>query len=111
MRLLIVKARTKALGPASALSLPDLGDKIPVMVCISIVITTKIIDKRLRPSGVEYKGGFEPIWLAAELAEATQMGLVRILDYETGLARAGRLRRLRKRKLLEQIGRRANKCV
>jgi hypothetical protein len=80
---------------ASLSSLPDIGEGGLGMVDISKVTTAKILEKRSSPSGVEYKCELEPLWLAADLVERTQMGRVHIRSYENGLVREGRLRTLR----------------
>jgi hypothetical protein len=94
----VAESSGQTLGPGSASSFLEVGGKTSLMVYISNFTTTKIIDKRWGPSEVEYECELQPIWLAAESAEAAQMGRVRIREYENGLVRAGRLRRLRKRK-------------
>jgi hypothetical protein len=81
----------QTLATASASSMPDLSDGTPAIVDISNLKTTKIVDKRLGPSGVEYKCEFEPFWLATDLVETVQMGCIRIGSYENGLTRARRL--------------------
>lgn len=87
----------------SASSLPDVGEDGLAIVDISKLITVKVLDKRSSSFGVEYKCDFEPLWLAADLAERAQMGRVHIRDYENGLVRDRRLRTLRvaKRKFSE----------
>jgi len=55
----------------------------------------KIFDKRLSPSGVEYRCELEPLWLAANLVGKAQMGGVHIRTYENGLILARRLGTLR----------------
>ncbi len=52
------EASGQTLGLKSASNLHDLGDKIPVIVYISKLITIKIINKRLELSGVKYKCEF-----------------------------------------------------
>ena len=73
------------------------------VVDISKLTTVKVLDKRSSSSGVEYKCEFEPLWLAADLAERAQMGDVHIRSYENGLVRDRRLKTLRvgKRKFSE----------
>ena len=68
------------------------------MVNILKHTTAKIPEKRLSPSGVEYKCELEPLWMAADLVERAQMGHVHIRSYENGLIRVGRLKTLRVRK-------------
>ena len=53
-----------------------IGENDPVMVDISAFTTTKILDKRSSPSGVEYRWEFEPLWLAADLVEKIKMGRI-----------------------------------
>lgn len=72
----------QTLATASASSMPDLSDGTLAIVDISNFKTTKIVDKRLGPSGVKYKCEFEPFWLAADLVEPAQMGHIRIWAYE-----------------------------
>jgi hypothetical protein len=55
-----------------------IGENDPVMVDISIFTTTKILDKRLSPCGVEYRCELEPLWLPADLVKEVQMGYVHI---------------------------------
>jgi hypothetical protein len=73
------------------------------VVDISKLTTVKVLDKRSSSSGVEYKCEFEPLWLAADLAERAQMGRNQIRKYENGLVRDRRLKTLRvgKRKFSE----------
>jgi hypothetical protein len=87
--------QTLALMTVSASSLPDVGEDGLAIVDISKLITVKVLDKRSSSSGVEYKCEFEPLWLAADLAERAQMGRVHIRNYENGLVRDRRLRTLR----------------
>jgi hypothetical protein len=54
----IAESSEQIIGPGSASSLPDLGYKDLVMVYISNFTTTKIIDKRPGPSGIEYECEF-----------------------------------------------------
>jgi hypothetical protein len=74
-----------------------IGENDPVMVDISTFTTTKILDKRSSPCGVEYRCELEPLWLPADLVKEVQMGCVHIRSYEKGLVRAARLDTLRKR--------------
>jgi hypothetical protein len=69
----------------------------------AIINVSKVLDKRSSSSGVKYKCELEPLWLVADLVEGTQMGRVRIRNYENGLIRDKRLKTLRvgKRKFLE----------
>jgi hypothetical protein len=55
------------------------------IVDISKLTTVKVLDKRSSSSGVEYKCEFEPLWLAADLAErgAIRSGSTRTDLYET----------------------------
>ena len=73
-----------------------IGENDPVMVDISTFTTTKILDKRSSPCGVEYRCELEPLWLPADLVKEVQMGYVHIRSYEKGLVRAARLDTLRK---------------
>ena len=75
-------------------ALPPMSDKLT---------TVKVLDKWSSSSGVEYKCEFEPLWLAADLAERAQMGRIHIRMYENGLVRDRRLKTLRvgKRKFSE----------
>ena len=72
-----------------------ISENDPVMVDISTFTTTKILDKRSSPYGVEYRCELEPLWLAADLVEEVQMGCVHVRSYEKGLVRAARLDTLR----------------
>jgi hypothetical protein len=81
----------------SALSLRKIGENDSVMVNILTFTTTKILDKRSSPCGVEYRCELERLWLPADLVKEVQMGGVRVRSYENGLVRADRLRD-RKRK-------------
>jgi hypothetical protein len=77
---------------------------IPSLAGASSKLTTvKVLDKWSSSSGVEYKCEFEPLWLAADLAERAQMGRIHIRRYENGLVRDRRLKTLRvgKRKFSE----------
>ena len=69
----------------------------------AIINVSKVLDKRSSSSGIEYKCELEPLWLAADLVEGTQMRRVRIRSYENGLIRDKRLKTLRvgKRKFSE----------
>jgi hypothetical protein len=92
-----------ALITVSASSLSDAGENGPAIIDVSKLTTAKVLDKRLSSSGAEYKCKFEPLWLAADLAERAQMGGVHIRSYENGLVRDRRLKTLRvgKRKFSE----------
>jgi len=79
----------------SASRLPDVADDGLATVEISKLMTAKVLDKRSSSSGVEYKGGLEPLWLAADLTEKAQMGRFYIRAYGNGLVHAKRLRTLR----------------
>jgi hypothetical protein len=46
-----------------------IGENDPVMVDISTFTTTKILDKRSSPCGVEYRCELEPLWLPADLVK------------------------------------------
>ena len=72
------------------------GENDPVMVDISTFTTTKILNKRSSPCGVEYRCELEPLWLPADLVKEVQMGCVHVRSYEKGLVRAARLDTLRK---------------
>src|SRR5271156_4867075 len=87
----------------SASSLSDAGEDGPAIIDVSKLTTVKVLNKRSRSSGVEYKCEFEPLWLAADLAERAQMGTAHIRSYENGLVRDRRLKTLRvgKRKFSE----------
>ena len=63
----VAESSGQALATASASSMPGLSDGTLAIVDISNFKTTKIVDKRLGPSGVKYKCEFEPFWLAADL--------------------------------------------
>jgi hypothetical protein len=82
----------------SASSLRKIGENDPVMVNISTLTITKILDKRSSPCGVEYRCELEPLWLPTDLVKEVQMGGVRVWSYENGLVRADRLGTLRDRK-------------
>jgi hypothetical protein len=73
-----------------------IGENDPVMVDISTFTTTKILNKRSSPYGVEYRCELEPLWLPADLVKEVQMGCVHVRSYEKGLVRAARLDTLRK---------------
>ena len=73
-----------------------IGENDPVMVDISTFTTTKILDKRSSPCGVEYRCELEPLWLPADLVKEVQMGCVHVRSYEKGLVRVSRLDTLRK---------------
>jgi hypothetical protein len=90
--------QTLALMTISASSLSGAGEDGPAIINVS-----KVLDKRSSSSGVEYKCELEPLWLAADLVEGTQMGRIRIRSYENGLIRDRRLKTLRvgKRKFSE----------
>jgi hypothetical protein len=90
----------------AASSSVDLGADRPTTIDISKLTTTKILDKRASPSGVEYKCELQALWLAADLMEKAQTGRVHMRSYENALVRAGRLRtlRARKRKLSQTLG-------
>jgi len=94
-----------ALITVSASNLSDAGEDGPARIDVSKLTTVKVLDKRssLSGVGVEYKCEFEPLWLAADLAERVQMGGVHIQSYENGLVRDRRLKTLRvgKRKFSE----------
>jgi len=92
-----------ALMAVSASSLSGVGEDGLAIVDIAKLTTVKVLDKRLSSSGVEYKCEFEPLWLAADLAERARMGRVHIRSYENGLVRDRRLKTLRvgKRKFSE----------
>jgi hypothetical protein len=62
------------------------------------ITITKIIDKRIGSSGIQYKCELKPVWVPVNLVENAQMGLVCIKSYENGLIRAKRLGTLRTRK-------------
>jgi hypothetical protein len=66
------------------------------MIKIPEFTTTKILDKRSSPCGVEYRCKIEPLWLPVDLVEETQMGRVHVRNYENELVRAARLDTLRK---------------
>jgi hypothetical protein len=57
-------------------------------------MTTKILDKRSSPRGVEYRCELEPLWLPADLVKEVQIGCVHVRSYEKGLVRAARLNTL-----------------
>ena len=70
----------------------------PTIIDISTFIITKILDKRLSSSGIEYECGIKPLWLVADSVVKAQMGRDHIRAHENGLIREGRLRTLRERK-------------
>jgi hypothetical protein len=86
----VARSSPHSLDPATATasSLGDLDEKTLVGVNISDFTIAKVIDKRPGPPGVQYKCEFQPLWWAAESAEAAQMGCVRIQDYENKLVRS-----------------------
>ena len=92
-----------ALTTVSAPNLSDAGEDGPAIIDVSKLKTVKVLDKRSSSSGVEYKCEFEPLWLAADLAERAPMRRVHIRSYENGLVRDRRLKTLRveKRKFSE----------
>jgi hypothetical protein len=49
---------------ASASSLPNLDKDGPTIIDISTFTVTKILNKRLSSSGIEYECGIKPLWLA-----------------------------------------------
>jgi hypothetical protein len=53
----------------SASSLSDAGKDGPAIINVSKLTTVKILDERSSLSEVKYKCEFEPLWLAADLAE------------------------------------------
>ena len=80
--------QTLALMTVSASSLSNVGEDGLAIVDIAKLTTVKVLDKRLSSSGVEYKCEFEPLWLAADLAErrgwdAFTSGATRTDLYET----------------------------
>jgi hypothetical protein len=87
----------------SALNLSNAGEDGPAIIDVSKLITVKVIDKRSSSSGVKYKCEFEPLWLAADLAERAQTGRVHIRSFENGLIRDRRLKtsRVGKRRFSE----------
>jgi hypothetical protein len=95
--------QTLALVTVSASSLSDAGEDGPAIINVSELATVKVLDKRSSSSGVEYKCGLGPLWLAVDLAERAQMGRIHIRSYENGLVRDRRLKTLRvgKRKFSE----------
>jgi hypothetical protein len=80
----------------SASNLRKIGENDLGMVGISNFTTTKILDKRSSPCGIEYRCQLEPLWLPADLVKKVQMGRVHVRNYEKGLVRAARLDTLRK---------------
>jgi hypothetical protein len=82
----------------AASSPPYPSDDAAAMADISNFKTTKIMDKRLGPSRVEYSCDFEPLWLTIDLVEKALMGRIRIQCYEHGLIRNGHCRTLKERK-------------
>lgn len=79
-------------------SIADLRKDGPATVDVSKLATTKILDKRFSPSGLEYKCELEPLWLTIDLVEKVSMGRVHARSYERGLVQAERLKTLRGRK-------------
>lgn len=84
-----------ALITVSALSLFNAGKDSPAIIDVLKLITAKVLDKRSSSFRAEYKCEFEPLWLAADLAERVQIGGVHIRSYENGLIRDRRLKTLR----------------
>jgi hypothetical protein len=74
----------------------DLG-----MIKISNFTTTKVLDKRPGPFGIEYRCAFES-WLTVDLVAKAQMGHVRIKCYENELVQARRVGTLREGILKER---------
>jgi len=58
-----------ALITVSASSLSEAGEDGPAIIDVSKLTTVKVLDQRSSSSEVEYKCEFEPLWLAADLAE------------------------------------------
>ena len=82
----------------SVSSLSNLDKDGPTIIDISTFTITKILDKRLSSSGIEYECGIKPLWLVADSVVKVQMGRDHIRAHENGLIREGRLRTLRERK-------------
>jgi len=90
----VAESYGQTLAIASASSPPYPSDDAVAMADISNFKTTKIMDKRLGPSRVEYNCEFEQLWLTIDLVEKALMGRC----YEHGLIRKGRCRTLKERK-------------
>jgi hypothetical protein len=87
--------RTPASTTAPALSSPTLdGGKRAISDMANITIT-KIIDKRIGSSGIQYKCELKSVWVPVNLVKNAQMGSVCIRSCENGLIRAERLGTLR----------------
>jgi hypothetical protein len=88
--------------PTVNLSASNLGkiDKDDLgMINISNFTTTKVLDKRLGPSEIEYRCEIRSsLWLTADLVAKAQTGHFHIQCYENELVRARRLGTLRQRK-------------
>jgi len=78
-------------------SLAESSGQTPASTMANIT-TTKITDKRIGSSGIQYKCELKPVWVPVKLVENAQMGPVCIRSYENGLIRAERLGTLRSSK-------------
>jgi hypothetical protein len=65
----VAESYGQTLAIASASSPPYASDDAVAMADISNFKTTRIMDKRLAPSRVEYNCEFEPLWLTIGLGK------------------------------------------
>jgi hypothetical protein len=78
-------------------SLAKSSGQTPASTMANVTIT-KITDKRIGSSGIQYKCELKPVWVPVKLVENAQMGPVCIRSCENGLIRAERLETLRSSK-------------